>query len=101
MLQREGGKPITTRQRQCFAVAVALLWFAWSSYAWLGNQARADEGALKAIGDEFKTGMVFAMNIDLFDPKWMNGETGCVLVDALIIGRPPNNALEPKARQVS
>src|ERR1051325_5178322 len=28
---------------------------------------RADEGALKAIGDEFKTGMVFAMNIDLFD----------------------------------
>ena len=25
---RAGGKPITTRQRQCFAIAVALLWFA-------------------------------------------------------------------------
>ena len=30
---------------------------------------RADEGALKAIGDEFRSGMVFAMNIDLFDPE--------------------------------
>jgi len=46
---------------------------------------RADEGALKAIGDEFKTGMVFAMNIDLFDPKWMNGETGCVFAETVVI----------------
>ena len=28
-------------------VLLALLWFAWSSYAWLGNQARADEGLLR------------------------------------------------------
>jgi low temperature requirement protein LtrA len=27
---------------------VALLWWAWCSYAWLGNQARADEGLVRA-----------------------------------------------------
>ena len=45
----------------------------------------ADADALKAIGDEFKTGMVFAMNIDLFDPKWHNGETGCVFAETITI----------------
>jgi len=29
-------------------VLFALLWWAWCSYAWLGNQARADEGVLRA-----------------------------------------------------
>ncbi len=29
-------------------VVIALLWWAWCSYAWLGNQARADEGAVRA-----------------------------------------------------
>ncbi len=29
-------------------VLLALLWWAWCSYAWLGNQARADEGILRA-----------------------------------------------------
>jgi low temperature requirement protein LtrA len=28
-------------------LVMALLWFAWSSYAWLGNQAKADEGVLR------------------------------------------------------
>ena len=45
----------------------------------------ADVGALKAIGDEFRAGMVFAMNIDLFDPKWRNGETGCVFAETIVI----------------
>jgi Xaa-Pro aminopeptidase len=45
----------------------------------------ADADALAAIGDEFKTGMVFAMNIDLFDPKWHNGETGCVFAETITI----------------
>ena len=27
---------------------IAILWWAWCSYAWLGNQARADEGVLRA-----------------------------------------------------
>lgn len=29
-------------------VVLALLWWAWCSYAWLGNQARADEGLVRA-----------------------------------------------------
>jgi low temperature requirement protein LtrA len=33
---------------------LTLLWWTWSSYAWLGNQARADEGVVRA-------GMVVAM----------------------------------------
>jgi len=28
-------------------VVMALVWFGWSAYAWLGNQARADEGPLR------------------------------------------------------
>jgi low temperature requirement protein LtrA len=28
-------------------VVIALLWWAWCSYAWLGNQARADEGIVR------------------------------------------------------
>ena len=28
-------------------IMLALLWFAWCSYAWLGNQAKADEGVLR------------------------------------------------------
>jgi low temperature requirement protein LtrA len=28
-------------------VIMALVWFGWSAYAWLGNQARADEGELR------------------------------------------------------
>ena len=29
--------------------------------------------------------MVFAMNIDLFDQKWRNGETGCVFAETIVI----------------
>ena len=28
-------------------VTLALLWFGWSAYAWLGNQAKADEGLMR------------------------------------------------------
>ncbi len=35
-------------------VIAMLMWFAWTAYAWLGNQARADEGALRVS-------MLFAM----------------------------------------
>jgi Xaa-Pro dipeptidase len=40
--------------------------------------------------DEFKPGMVFAFNIDLFDPHWKNGETGCVLAETIVVtqGKP-------------
>lgn len=46
---------------------------------------KADQAALAKIGDEFKTGMVFAFNIDLFDPKWRNGDTGAVFADTVVI----------------
>ncbi len=45
----------------------------------------ADREAVKAIGDEFKIGMVFAFNIDLFDPKWHGGTTGCVFAETVEI----------------
>lgn len=45
----------------------------------------ADQAALAKIGDEFKIGMVFAFNIDLFDPKWRNGDTGAVFADMVVI----------------
>jgi Xaa-Pro aminopeptidase len=37
------------------------------------------------MGDELKPGMVFAFNIDLFDPAWRNGETGCVFAETVRI----------------
>ncbi len=46
---------------------------------------KADQAALSIIGDEFKAGMVFAFNIDLFDPKWRGGETGAVFADTVVI----------------
>lgn len=46
---------------------------------------KADDNALKSIGDEFRPGMVFAFNIDLVNPKWRNGETGCVFAETILI----------------
>jgi hypothetical protein len=40
---------------------------------------------VKVIGDEFREGMVFAFNIDLFDPKWHDGKTGCVFAETIEI----------------
>jgi Xaa-Pro aminopeptidase len=44
-----------------------------------------DKKAVGALGAELKPGMVFALNIDLFDPKWMNGETGCVFAETILV----------------
>ena len=46
---------------------------------------KADVEALKKVGDEFRTGMVFAFNIDLFDPKFHEGKTGCVFAETVTI----------------
>jgi hypothetical protein len=46
---------------------------------------RADQGAIKAIGDEFRPGMVFAFNIDLVDPAWRGGDTGCAFAETIVI----------------
>jgi Xaa-Pro dipeptidase len=45
----------------------------------------ADREAIKVIGDRFEPGMVFAFNIDLFDPKWREGKTGCVFAETVEI----------------
>jgi len=45
----------------------------------------ADREAIKVVGDEFRPGMVFAFNIDLFDPKWHEGKTGCVFAETIEI----------------
>ena len=37
------------------------------------------------MGDEFRTDMVFAFNIDLFDPKYHDGKTGCVFAETVHI----------------
>lgn len=45
----------------------------------------ADLNALRFIGDEFRPGMVFAFNIDLMNPRWRNGETGCVFAETIVV----------------
>ena len=45
----------------------------------------ADEKVLALIEDEFKTGMVFCFNIDLVDPDWRNGATGCVFAETVLV----------------
>jgi len=50
----------------------------------LHNMA-ADQGIIRAIGDEFRPGMVFAFSVDLFDPAWQNGQTGCVVSETVEI----------------
>jgi Xaa-Pro aminopeptidase len=45
----------------------------------------ADRDAIKVVGDTFQPGMVFAFNIDLFDPKWREGKTGCVFAETIEI----------------
>jgi hypothetical protein len=37
------------------------------------------------MGDELRPGMVFAFNIDLVDPKWRDGKTGCVFAETVVI----------------
>jgi Xaa-Pro aminopeptidase len=44
-----------------------------------------DRKAVGSLGAELKPGMVFALNIDLFDPEWMNGETGCVFAETVVV----------------
>jgi Xaa-Pro aminopeptidase len=46
---------------------------------------KADQEALKTVGDAFRPGMVFAFNIDLFDPSWREGKTGCVFAETVQI----------------
>jgi Xaa-Pro dipeptidase len=40
---------------------------------------------VRTMEDELKPGMVFAFNIDLVDPNWRKGETGCVFAETILI----------------
>jgi low temperature requirement protein LtrA len=70
-------------------LVLALLWFAWSGFAWLGNQAKADEGVLR-LG--LVLAMVCVFLVALAIPNAF-GETegtldaGLLLVVSLIVAR--------------
>jgi Xaa-Pro dipeptidase len=49
------------------------------------HAAATDINAVRSIEDELRPGMVFAFNIDLVDPNWRNGATGCVLAETILI----------------
>ncbi len=46
---------------------------------------QSDAGALDPMVSTLRPGMVFALNIDLVDPAWRNGETGCVFAETIAI----------------
>ena len=76
------------REKSLKGISEKMLWRneeTGASIALIKFAKGADAPALAAIGDEFRPGMVFAMNIDLFDPKWRNGETGCVFAETIVI----------------
>ena len=52
---------------------LALVWFSWSAYAWLGNQARADLGVVRA-GMALAMGGVFVMALCV--PEAWNDASG-------------------------
>jgi hypothetical protein len=49
------------------------------------EKMRADAGALDSMVNRLRPGMVFALNIDLVNPVWRNGETGYVFAETIII----------------
>lgn len=68
---------------------LALLWWTWSAYAWLGNQARVDEGVLR-VGMAVAMAAIFV--VDLTIPEaWQDAPGGLngplVLVGAYLLVR--------------
>jgi hypothetical protein len=68
---------------------LALLWWTWSAYAWLGNQARADEGVLRA-GMAVAMAAIFVVALTIPEawqdaPGGLNGPL--VLVGAYLLVR--------------
>jgi Xaa-Pro dipeptidase len=46
---------------------------------------QSDASTLDTMVSTLRPGMVFALNIDLVDPAWRNGETGCVFGETIMI----------------
>jgi low temperature requirement protein LtrA len=65
-------------------VLLALLWFAWSSYAWLGHQAHADEGVVRAA---LLVAMAALFIVALAIPEaWGDEGGGLTAVFMLLVG---------------
>jgi low temperature requirement protein LtrA len=56
-------------------IVLSLMWFAWTAYAWLGNQARADEGVLR-VG--LVAGMVAVFVVALAIPQAFGEQQGSI-----------------------
>jgi low temperature requirement protein LtrA len=67
-------------------ITMSVVWFGWCSYAWLGNQAKADEGVLRVSMIVAMAGMLFvAVSIPhAFDE---HGNAALVLVAAYSVVR--------------
>src|ERR671920_2313812 len=68
---------------------LALLWWTWSAYAWLGNQAQADEGLVRA-GMAIAMAAIFVVALTIPEawqdaPGGLNGPL--VLVGAYLLVR--------------
>jgi Xaa-Pro dipeptidase len=49
------------------------------------HNVAGDREAVKAMNNEFRAGMVFAYNIDLFDASWRKDPTGAVFAETVVI----------------
>jgi low temperature requirement protein LtrA len=67
-------------------ITLAVVWFGWCAYAWLGNQAQADEGLLRVAMVVAMAGMFFvAISIpNAFEPE---GNAALVLASAYAVVR--------------
>jgi low temperature requirement protein LtrA len=70
-------------------LVLALLWWTWSAYAWLGNQARVDEGVLR-VGMAVAMAAVFVVALTIPE-AWQDAPGGLdgplVLVGAYLLVR--------------
>jgi low temperature requirement protein LtrA len=70
-------------------LVLALLWFAWSSYAWLGNQAKADEGVLRLglVAAMFCVFLVALAIPNAFGETQGTLDAGLLMVLGLVVAR--------------
>src|SRR5512133_2823432 len=64
-------------------VMLSLLWFAWCSYAWLGNQAHADEGVVRGA---VITAMAAMFLVALAIPEAWGDEGGGINAPVVLAG---------------
>jgi low temperature requirement protein LtrA len=81
---------------------LALLWWTWSAYAWLGNQARADAGVVRA-GMAVAMAAMFAVALTVPE-AWQDAPGGLdgplVLVGAYLVVRCTHLTLDRTARRL-